>query len=164
MKKWILVLILAMGGCGGSLSDEQRKKMREQMEQHEIKKVTEAQITEAAFAKGREIMSVLEQHKNDSSDADSLGAIYHASIRWITPGAGNAIALEKQLIDAYIAGEAGGTLEDNVQLLRNADAASDSILYTKPVVTKIPDGSERLDGVWNIWLSKKRLILDMDKK
>jgi hypothetical protein len=162
MKKYGIVLMALLIACEGKLTDEQRKKMHEQMELHKIVRVTDTEITEAAFARGRAVMSVLDHAKGDPVEIDSVIHASHGTIRWIVPGKGNALALEQQLVDAYIADESG-SLQDNVQELRNGQEKSDSILYTKPVVTKLQDGSERLEGVWNIWLSRKQLILAMDK-
>ena len=49
MKKLFIVLGVLLTACGGSLSDEQRKQMREASEQQAIVKVTEAEIMDAAF-------------------------------------------------------------------------------------------------------------------
>jgi hypothetical protein len=162
MKKYLVIVALILGACEGKLTDEQRKKMHEQMELHKIKRVTDTEITEAAFAKGRSYIQTLGRFGSDSSKIDSLIAKTNGKIRWIVPGKSTAVALEQQLIDAYLADESGG-MQDNVQELRHGVEKSDSILYTKPVVTKLNDGSERLEGIWNIWLSKKELILAMDK-
>jgi hypothetical protein len=164
MRNYILLLLLIVCGCGGSLSDEQRQKMKEQMELHKIKKVSETEITEAAFARGRELVQKLNIVKNDSARLDSMIKAEHGKVRWLVPGKSNALEIEQQLIDAYIAAESGAQ-QDNVQKIRGADGEeSDSILYTQPVLSKLSDGAERLDGVWNIWLSKKQLILAMDRK
>lgn len=163
MKISAIILFFILAGCGGSLSDEQRKQVREQMELHKIMRVTEVEITEAAFAKGRETIKIIERFKDDSIRLDSVLKINEGRIRYIQPGKSNALALEQQLIDAYLADESGA-LQDNVQKLRNAEGDFDSLLYTKPVITKLSDGSEQLDGVWNIWLPKKQLILDIGKK
>jgi hypothetical protein len=162
MKKYGFVLLTLLIACEGKLTDEQRKKMHEQMELHKIKRVTDTEITEAAFAKGRALMKVLESSGNDSARIDSMVLAHHGRIRWIVPGKENALALEQQLVEAYIADESGA-LQDNIQEVRNGQDKTDSLLYTKPVVTKLADGSERLEGVWNIWLSRKELILAMDK-
>lgn len=160
MKKYAIVFLALTFACEGKLTDEQRKNMREQMELHKIKRVTETQITEAAFAKGRDLMTIVERYKTDSVKLDSVINANAGRIRWIIPGKGNAIALEQQLVDAYLADESG-SLQDNIQKVRHGQEESDSLLYTKPVVTKLPDGSERLDGIWNVWISKKQLILAM---
>jgi hypothetical protein len=161
--KWTPALLLIFFfACTGSLTEEQRKAVKEDMENHQIKKVSDAQITEAAFAKGREIISTLEEVKYDSTRTDSIIDASDGKIHWLEPGSGNAVEIEQQLIEAYIASASGG-LQDNVQKIRGADGTqTDSILYTKPVVTKRSDGSDVLTGVWNIWLSRKELIKAMD--
>jgi hypothetical protein len=162
MRYRIVIIALVFGACGGSLSDEQRQKMREQMELREIRRVTDAEITEAAFSRGRELIKTIEEMEGDSNRIASFIKAENGRIKWIEPGTSSALALEQQLIDAYIAAETG-SLQDNVQKIRNTEGDSDSILYTKPVVTKLPDGADKLEGIWNIWLSRKQLILSMDK-
>jgi hypothetical protein len=161
-KYHIILLVILFAACEGKLSDEQRKKMKEQMELHKIKRVTDSEITAAAFEKGRTIMKVIYDQKGDSSKIDSVVKSYAGRVRWLVPGKNNALALEQQLIEAYLA-DATGSVQDNVQKVRNAEGDSDSLLYTKPVVVKLPDGVEKLEGVWNIWISRKQLILAMDK-
>jgi hypothetical protein len=162
VKYWLICGLVLLLACEGKLTDEQRKKMREQMELHKIKRVTETEITEAAYAKGRALMAFLERHSRDSVKIDSFMTANEGRIRWIVPGNENARELERQLVDAYLADESGA-LQDNIQRVRRGMEPTDSILYTKPVITKLPDGSERLDGVWNVWLSQKQLVLAMDK-
>jgi hypothetical protein len=157
------MLTIAFFACGGSLSDEQKKKIREEMELNKIRKVSEADIMEAAFARGRVLVETLERLKGDSAQLDSLLKAEHGKIRWIVPGQSSIHETEQQLIDAYLSAEAGGQ-QDNVQKIRTTQGESDSLLYSKPVTTQLPDGSDRLDGVWNIWLSKKQIILSMDEK
>lgn len=157
---FILLIIIA---CGGSLSDEQRKQMRENMELNKIMKITEVEITEAAFAEGRAIIKAVERFRGDSAKLDSFLKVNEGKVRFIQPGKSNARLLEQQLVDAYIADESG-SLQDNVQKVRNDDGGFDTLLYTKPVVKKLSDGSEQLEGVWNIWLPKKELILGIGKK
>ncbi len=156
----ILVIFLLMA-CGGTLSDEQRKQMREQMEAHRIKRVTTTELTEAAFAKGRSLVAQIENLKTDSARIDSLisgnGMLKYLPIHTIP-----SHPMEAQLLDAYRAGDAN-SLQDNVQFIRR-DEGSDSILYTKPVVSKNADDSSELEGVWNIWISKKELVLAMKRK
>ena len=162
MKALVLLLTLILFGCGGSLSDEQRKQVKENMELNKIVRVTEAEITEAAFSKGREAVKIIDTFGGDSTRIDSILNINKGRIRFIRPGKSNALALEQQLIDAYLA-DPSGILQDNVQRLRNKQGDFDSLLYTRPVMKKLPDGSEQLDGVWNIWLPKKELILEIGK-
>jgi hypothetical protein len=162
MKKYCIILAVLIIACEGKLTDEQRKSMKEQMELHKIKRVSDTEITEAAFAKGRGYIKQIENAGQDSSKIEQLIKQSHGRIRWVVPGKGNVLALEQQLIDAYLSDMTGG-MQDNVQELRHGTEKTDSILYTKPVVVKLADGSERFEGVWNIWISKKELILAMDK-
>jgi hypothetical protein len=162
MKTTLLLIVLAIVGCGGSLSDEQRKEMREKMELNRIVHITEIEITEAAFSKGREIAMRLEELKNDSARLNSYLRRNAARIHYIKPGVSTLHALEQQLLEAYLA-DHSDSLQDNVQKVRNGQGDFDSVLYTRPVITKSKDGSRKLDGVWNIWLAKKELVLDIGK-
>lgn len=150
----ILVVVL-VSACGGSLSEEQRKKMKEAREQQAIVKVTEAEITEAAFAKGRAVMGEL----TSKASATEVGEEAGVKVHWLEPGS-HALEIEQQLIEAYINSVIEGrTPQDNVQ-----EVGTDSLLYTKPIVVTNPDSSIVVKGTWNIWISKKQLILSMKKK
>ena len=157
-----LILVSFLSSCGGSLTDEQRKEMREKMEMNKIVRVTEVEILEAAFKKGRATIETIEKLRNDSVKIDSLLRMHSGSIRFLEPGAQDARPLEQELMDAYV-GDQSGSFQDNVQKLRNGQGDFDSVLYTKPVITKRADKSKQLQGVWNIWLSKKDLVLEAGK-
>lgn len=158
-----LVSLLILSGCGGSLSEEQRRQMREKMEENKIVRVTEIEITEAAYAEGRDIVKTLDSLGSDSARRDSFLENQSGRIRFITPDATNAHLLEKQLVDAYLS-DTSGAFQDNVQKFRNAEGGFDSLLYTKPITRRLPDGTDQLEGVWNIWLSKKELVVGLGKK
>lgn len=148
--------------CGGSLPDEQRKQMREKMEENKILRVTEAELTEAAFAEGRTIAVKLDSLLKDSTALASFLRENNESIRFLRPGHADAHTLEKQLIDAYLA-DPSGAFQDNVQKVRNDQGDFDTLLYTKPMTKKLSDGRVELIGVWNIWLPKKDLVLEIGK-
>lgn len=140
------------------MSDEQRKQMMEARELQRIQKISEAEIMDLAFVKGREVLADLPPA--ESAHVDSLGKILEVRIHWLAPGASNALTIEQQLIEAYINSVIEGTpLQDNVQKI-----GTDSLLYTKAVVITRPDSSVEVKGTWNIWMSKKQLILGMEKK
>ncbi len=162
----IVLVISAMfvASCGGTLSDEQKKKIRDEMAQSEIKKVTEPEITDAAMKLGREIMNAVEKLKDNPAAIDSIERATKTKITWIVPGNANADLVEQQLIEAYIAGAATGTIEDNLQKLRDNEGVVDSLLFTRPVVKNLPDGAVQVEGTWNIRISQKELILSMSKK
>ena len=143
-------------GCGGSLTDEQRKQLKEGSEQQVIRKVSEAEILEEAFKKGRAIMEELE---NAHVSQDSVAVNYAVAVHWLEPGSSDASEIETQLIEAYLNSMMlGEELKDNVQRIGN-----DSLLYTKAVVQELPDGVVEVKGTWNIRMSKKQLVLDMDE-
>jgi hypothetical protein len=162
MRTWMFFTVALLLSCEGRLSDEQRKRIKEEMQLQKIKKVSEVEITEAAFAEGRKLVDLANSFGGDSVRIDSLMQSTKGKMRFVVPGKSNVMALEQQLIDAYLEDESGMML-DNVQRARPGKNVSDSLLYTKPVIEKMPDGSEKLIGIWNIWLSQKQLIIAMDK-
>lgn len=148
--------------CGGSLSDKQRREIREKMDMNKIVHITEAEITGAAFAKGRSIVEKLDSLKADSAVLDSFLTANRDRIHYVRPGEPNVRGLEQQLLEAYMA-DPTGVMEDNVQEKRDGNGDYDSLLYTEPVTKQTPDGNEALQGIWNIWLSKKELVLQIGK-
>ena len=148
--------------CSGSLPEEKRKALREKMEENKIVRVTEVEIIEAAFREGRSMARELDSLQRDSSLLNSYIELKGGSVHFIRPGQEANRLLEQQLIDAYLA-DPSGTFQDNVQKVRNDQGDFDTLLYTKPVVKKLSDGSDELVGVWNIWLSKRDLVKDIGR-
>jgi hypothetical protein len=68
--------------------------------------------------------------------------------------------VENQLIEAYVVGAETGALPDNIQKLGVTDNQEqyDSLVYTKPQVTPLPDGAVKVEGIWNIYLAKKDVV------
>ena len=160
---WAIVIVLFLFGCGGNLTDEQRRQMRENMEMNKVIRVTDLEITEGALSKGRSLIGILEGFQSDSVRVDSFLKTEDGRIRFIRPGQSDVQGLERQLLEAY-AVDASGALQDNVQAKRDAKGGYDSLLYTKPVAKKVAGGSEQLVGVWSIWLPKKEVILELTRK
>ena len=155
MRFLYILLFVALLGCGGSLSEEQRKQMREARETQTIKKVSEAEITEAAFSFGRELVSQLDPGTVNTGDLPGT-----VTVHWIEPGSSSGSDMEQQVIEAYLNSfMMGEELADNVQRL-----GTDSLLYSKPVVVERPDGVTEVKGVWNIRMSRKQLVLQMEKQ
>jgi hypothetical protein len=165
MKKIVFAGMIILTACGGSLSDEQRKKMREGMERQKIVKLSDSEIMLTAMDKGQKVYAILEKFHFDSTKVDSIAEQNHVKIRWVVPGAATAQAVEQQLIEAYVVGLATGSLQDNIQKLHapNNPDTYDTLIYSKPVVSSMPDGVENLEGVWNIYLSKKDVVLSAGK-
>lgn len=159
MRKFGLVLmIVGILSCGGTLTEEQRKKMHEAAEQQAIVKISDAEIIDAAFAKGRSVLGDL-----SPKTADSLAKTQNIDIHWLAVGSKTNSAMEQQLLDAYLdayinSAISGAPMRDNVQKI-----GQDSVLYTSVVVLTRPDSTIEVKGTWNIWMSKKQLILGMKK-
>ena len=160
-----IVTITILMGCGGSLSDEQRKKLHEGMDDQKILKVSDSEIVTASLDRGRTIYTAMERSNFESRKLDSLEKLYHINISLVTPGAGRALEVEDQLIEAYVAGAETGSVQDNIQKLHrtNAPDVYDSLLYTRPKLSPLPDGAVKVDGIWNIYLAKKDVIRSLDK-
>lgn len=158
--------IVLISGCGGSLTEEQRKKLREGMEAHKIVKLSDAEITAFGLEQGRKVYQDLAQLKFNPAKVDSLESVHKARISWVVPGGKNSKLLEQQLIEAYISEMVNGSLQENIQKIYNTETPPDydSLLYSKPVVTKMADGVENLEGVWNVYLSRKEVILTATRK
>lgn len=150
------LLILVFTSCGGSLSSDERKQLQEESRKLEIKRVTEAEIAEAALAKGRSVTDIARGFRDDRARLDSLGHAKGAKIRWQVPGTSNALAVEQEIIEAYVMNPTAD-LPDNVQEL-----GTDSVLYSRPEVSILPDSSVSIEGVWSVRLAKKELILEME--
>jgi len=161
MKKLVLLSLLTLSACGGSLSDDQRKKLHEGMEQQKIVQLNDSEITSAALDQGKLIVGIVEKFQTNERKLDSVGTQYHAKIKWSVPGSSSGRDIEQQLIDAYVTGMATGSLQDNIQKLHTGSRPEDydSLLYSRPIVTIMPDGVEKLEGIWNIYLSKKQIVL-----
>jgi hypothetical protein len=156
MKYSILLIAVTLVSCTGSLSDEQRKRIKESMEQGEIKKLSEAQITEAAFAYGRKITSLLDKSDKTLTNTtllDSLSQAYQVEIISIHPDNLNMRGVERQLLDAYMN---GGASSDNIQKM-----GADSILFTKPVLLGHPDGSTEFLKALGIRMTRKQVVLSI---
>jgi hypothetical protein len=156
MNKFLLFLLASIlfSSCG-SLSTEQRKKIRENMEAGSLKKVSDAELTEAAFAYGRLIAKAV-NGKSDKKLLDSLEKKYGVEILYMQPGDSMLRSVEKQIIDAYTSGAATVDIADNIQRM-----GIDSILYTKPIVKEKTDGSVEFDKALALRMPKKQIILSI---
>lgn len=158
MKRF-LFLTLMLSSCGGSLTDEQRKKVKEDMESHSLRKVSDAEITESAFNLGRSFAAALEKAPLDNSKIiDSLQQNFHVKITPLQSGDSMLMEIEKQIVEAYITGSGKVQLNDNVQRL-----GTDSILYTKPILKEMPDKSVQFLYALGIRIPKKEIILSINE-
>ena len=157
MKPFILLAFVILVGCGGTLSEEQRKKLKEGMELNTLKRVSDAQLTEAAFDMGRTLAAVIEKSSiNDKRRMDSLQEAFKVRILPLQPGDSLLLEIERQIVEAYTAGSNQVTLNDNIQSL-----GPDSLLYTKPVMKQLPNGAVEFKYALGIHLSKKQVVLSI---
>jgi len=160
MKIIIPVILLLLTACGGSLSDEQRKKMRERMKGDEIKHITEGELTAASFAYGRSISTILEKRDPSMVDAkllDSLETAFNVHISAIQPGDSMLLAIESQLIEAYTSSAGQVNVADDVQKI-----GTDSILYTRPIMHERPDGTMEFTRAVSIHMPIRSVVLSIE--
>ena len=156
MKNIVIISLLILTSCGGTLTDEQRKKARESIEEGQLKRVTDAEMTEASFAMGRSITALIEKKDRQLTNRnflDSLENVFSVKIISMLPGDSTSRAVENQIIEAYIAGTGKVELSDNIQKL-----GKDSILYTKPILKDRPDGSVEFTKALGIRIAKKEIV------
>jgi hypothetical protein len=158
MKGFIFITLIFLFACGGTLSEEQRKKLKEGMERNTIKKVSDARLTEAAFDMGRMLAAVIEKSSiTDRKRIDSLQRASKVRILLLQPGDSMLLEIERQIVQAYTAGSNQITLNDNVQSL-----GADSLLYTKPVMKQLPNGAVEFSYALGIHLPTRQVILSIN--
>jgi predicted NAD-dependent protein-ADP-ribosyltransferase YbiA (DUF1768 family) len=155
MKYILSICFLIVLSCTGKLTDEQKRKIREEREESQLKKISEADITEAAFKYGRMITSIIEKRDVELKQSlfiDSLEKVFSVEIISMKTDDATLRVVEKQVIDAYVSG-GNVTLDDNVQKMGN-----DSVLYTKPLMHEMPDGSVVFAKALGLRMSKREII------
>ena len=146
-------------GCGGKLSEEDRKKLHEGMATQDIKRVSDAQLQEAAMSYASAVMRDVESIDKTLSNRqriDSLGSARGIKIYTLTPDNATLKEIEQKLIEAYIAGTDAGVAVDNLQKI-----GEDSLLFTHPVFNVQTDGSQQFVYAVGIRMSKRSVVLSM---
>ena len=125
------------------------------MEAKSIKKISDAELTEAALDYAQSITKVIENKKGvNQKFLDSLNRVYDVQIIFMKPGDSGLRAIERQVIEAYNFSSVSSS--DNLQKMGN-----DSLLYTKPLMKKLPDGSVEFAEVLAVRIHKKAVILSI---
>ena len=159
MRTIIVFSLLALCACGGSLSSEQRRKMRENMEAKSLKKISDVELTEAAIDYGRSLAKIIElkdKSLNNRKFLDSLQKSFGVEILSMNPTDSFLRGVEKQIIEAYTSGTDLSGVGDNLQKM-----GADSLLYTKPLLLERPDGSLEFNKALAIRIPKKQVILSI---
>jgi hypothetical protein len=158
MKK-ILILIMFCSSCGGKLSEDQRKRLHEGMATQDIKRITDAELQESALSYGKSVIrgiEIVDISLKKKSKIDSLAQLYHVRIYSLVPSDQMLLEIEKQLVDAYVAGGGSGRVDDNLQKI-----GTDSLLYTRPIFSENPDGTLVFSHAIGVMMSKKVVVLSM---
>lgn len=160
MKRFVILVIICWG-CGGKLSDEQRKRLHDGMATQDIKKVSEGELQEAALTYAQSVVidvEKIDKYLNQQSKIDSIGTARHVKIYSLVPDDGELREIEKKLVEAYVTGAETGPVSDNLQ-----KAGEDSLLFTRPVFKDRPDGSQQFSHAIGIKMSKKTVVLSMPR-
>lgn len=159
MKNLNMLLVVLVMACGGKLTKEERAKLHEGMASQEIRRVTDAELQEAALKYGSDVMRDIEKTDKyllKTRELDSLASARGVKISSLTPDNATMKKIEQDLIDAYITGAAAGTAVDNLQAL-----GEDSLLFTRPVFKMHPDGSQEFSHAIGIRMAKRTVVLSM---
>ena len=153
----LLIPVALAIGCGGKLSDEERKKLHEGMATQDIKKISEADLHQAGLAYGQSVwedIQKVDRSLTNHGKLDSLGEHRNVRIYSLVPNDSTLLEIEKMLVEAYVGGGDAGTAELQ-------PAGEDSLLFTKPVFKERPDGSLQFNYAVGIMMSKKAVVLSM---
>lgn len=153
--RYLIFIGVVLCSCTGTLTDEQRKKIKQNMAEGEIKKVTEAEITDATYNWGRKLAGTIEKQDRmltNQTFLDSLASVEGVEILALQASSSNLRAMEKLLLEAY-SNSTGG---ENVQKM-----GTDSLLYTKPVFREHPDGSTEFLKAIAIRFTRKQVVLSI---
>lgn len=158
MKYILPVLFIIMTSCTASLTEDQKKELKEGMKANEIVKISQAEITEAAFSYGRLIAAEVKKIPDiRNSKIDEIEENYHVTVFPLAPGDSLLLTIEQQLIEAYTSAKST-ELSDNIQKI-----GKDSLLYTAPIMSTLPDGSTQFEYALGIRMSVKQVILSINK-
>ena len=157
----VLAFIGLLFSCGGSLTPEQREKARKAIEEGKIKRITPAQLTEAALEFGKDIaepINSIDPFLNNNAFIDSVSRANHVVIYSLRPEMSGLSQEESSIADAYQSQGDVGSARENVQRL-----SGDSLLYTFPVGNERPDGSRPFSHAIAIKISVKQIILSIEE-
>ena len=143
MKYILLASIIFVFACNQQgMSDEHRQKIKEETADRKIKRITDADILNAAKARAEKLYKSIDTNKYNFSTSNE-------QIKWVSMKDTLTNVYEKNMQEAYqYSLDQGLELYDNIEEVENA-----IIVYTKPEVI-----SDSLQGFWIISLDKKEVI------
>jgi hypothetical protein len=161
MKNLLILVVLTGFACTGSLTPEQREKARKAIEEGQIKRVTPAQLMEAALKKGKQIVEDIGRKDPFFQNAvllDSIAIKNEVVIYTLTPETKDISETERAVAEAYQAqGDVTG-VSDNIQKL-----AGDTLLYTLPIGNERPDGTKPFSHAIAVKMAVKKVVLSIQE-
>ncbi len=147
MKKYsaIIYISLLCVACGGGLSDDQRKALKEEMEQREIKKVAEEDVVDAAFKRGKELLV------SHQAGADSVVINAGAEVRLLLQNDSTASKVEWELLEAY-----KYSMTQGAQPTENVQRDGEMMVYTMPAIE-----NDMFVGIYIVRVPRKEIILNL---
>lgn len=136
----LLSIAICSLSCDSKLTDEQRKALREEMDEREIKKIGQEEIYQKALARGREVIADL----NDDSNLATTEKKFDCTIKEITSDVG----LTEKELEVYEAYNYVPNGTDNVQ-----KDGLEWLIYTKPVAQ-----NDSLQLIWFVKFKTKSII------
>ena len=155
-----LLITFCLLSCGGSLTPEQREKARKAIEEGRIKRITPAQLTEAALAAGKALITQIElndPYLNDPHYIDSLSRSNGVTIYALRSGQPSISDEEIAILEAYGATDDISGIGDNVQKL----SGDSLLLFTHPVGNEHPDGTVTYMFAVAVKMSVKNIVLSI---
>jgi esterase/lipase superfamily enzyme len=127
------------------------------MEAKAIKKISEAELTEAALAYAHNVTKVIEgSGRSDQKFLDSLDKVYDVEVIFMTPKDTKLRSVERQVIEAYVSTIGSDAAGENLQKMGN-----DSLLFTKPQFRKSQKGTLEFNKALALRIHKKAVILSI---
>ena len=127
------------------------------MEAKSIKKISDAELTEAALTYAHNVTKVIEDNgRTDQKFLDSLDKVYDVEVIFMTPKDTKLRTVERQVIEAYVSTIGSANPGENLQKM-----GIDSLLYTKPLFEKNKKGSLEFSKALALRIHKKAVILSI---
>lgn len=146
----IVLLAVAMIGCGGSLTEDQREALKAEKNAKKIKRVSEDEIYEKALSTGQEIMKKM----NHGALIAEVENEFKADILRVNDSTPQLNQKEIEIWEAYKSNDwTTIKAEDNIQ--KNG---ADDLIYTFPVLGERGD-SLYLSGLWLVRMKRKEIVL-----
>ena len=149
MGRICVLLILVTWGCNAGLPEEQRKALREEMENREVKRVSEHEIFRKALEMGKAVATEI-------GDTLTPGVMQKHNVEIKIVGLADTLGLsetELKVLKAYLYAPEPGELEDNIQ--KEGDK---HLIYSKPILNAAGDSLRELVF---IRMLKKDVVLSL---